>query len=448
MLAPAGSPLVLSRTVDADDSRKRADAAVMGAVEHDAPSIAVAGDLNDGHAMGGHLDLDQFRRHLLEAGRVLAPDAREHDLLVGVFVIDAEESARPALIERDEAHIVVVVAELLQLRRGTLRAWIEGRRIGEQRIAPAEQHLRVVAGSQMMRLVDARLDFREAEAILGYLRPGGTARKRCGPEQDCGGDDPEAAADHGAAAITPQDDVADGLPIFGAQRHIVIGLVGLSPVAETVVFRHMRDLASVCGSATLEPPRDTIAKRNLKMAAETPICDFGWKAPPFALPSVDGKSWSLDELRGPNGTLVMFICNHCPYVKAVIDRVVRDVNELRAPGIRAVAICSNDATTYPDDSFANMGAFAKEHGFTFPYLHDETQEMARAYGAICTPDFFGFNDKLELHYRGRLDASGRDAAPPGAPRELFEAMKEIAATGQGPRQQTPSIGCSIKWKAA
>jgi peroxiredoxin len=181
------------------------------------------------------------------------------------------------------------------------------------------------------------------------------------------------------------------------------------------------------------------------MAAETPICDFGWKAPPFALPSVDGKSWSLDELRGPNGTLVMFICNHCPYVKAVIDRVVRDVNELRAHGIRAVAICSNDDTTYPDDSFANMGAFAKEHGFTFPYLHDESQDVARAYGAVCTPDFFGYNARLELQYRGRLDASGR-SADAHAPRELFNAMIQIARTGEGPREQMTAIGCSIKWR--
>ncbi len=184
------------------------------------------------------------------------------------------------------------------------------------------------------------------------------------------------------------------------------------------------------------------------MAAETPICDFGWKAPRFELPSVDGKTYSLEDLRGPNGTLVMFICNHCPYVKAVIDRVVRDVNALKAHGVNAVAICSNDAATHPDDSFDNMKVFAKEHGFTFPYLHDESQDVARAYDAVCTPDFFGFNGKLELNYRGRLDASGREPARAAVRRDLFEAMQEIAKTGHGPREQIPSIGCTIKWKAA
>ena len=184
------------------------------------------------------------------------------------------------------------------------------------------------------------------------------------------------------------------------------------------------------------------------MAAETPICNFGWKAPPFQLPAVDGKTYSLDAVRGQNGTLVMFVCNHCPYVKAVIDRVVRDVNELKAYGISAVAISSNDAVHYPEDSFDNMRRFAKQHGFTFPYLYDEGQEVARAYDAVCTPDFFGFNGKLELQYRGRLDASRKEEGSPEARRELFDAMKEIAKTGRGPRRQTPSIGCSIKWKAA
>jgi peroxiredoxin len=184
------------------------------------------------------------------------------------------------------------------------------------------------------------------------------------------------------------------------------------------------------------------------VAEHTPICDFGWKAPSFTLPGVDGKTYSLEELKGPNGTLIMFVCNHCPYVKAVIDRIVRDADALKALGINTVAICSNDATTHPDDSFDNMRRFAEEHGFTFPYLHDESQDVARAYDAVCTPDFFGFNGALELQYRGRLDASGREPASPGVRRELFEAMKQIAETGQGPREQTPSIGCSIKWKAA
>ena len=184
------------------------------------------------------------------------------------------------------------------------------------------------------------------------------------------------------------------------------------------------------------------------MAEQTPICDFGWKAPSLTLPGVDGKTYSLDALRGPNGTLVMFICNHCPYVKAVIDRIVRDVNELRGLGVNALAISSNDASHYPDDSFDKMKRFAEAHRFTFPYLYDESQDVAKTYGAACTPDFFGFNDKLELQYRGRLDASRKEAAPSSVRRDLFEAMKQVAETGQGPREQTPSIGCSIKWKAA
>jgi len=184
------------------------------------------------------------------------------------------------------------------------------------------------------------------------------------------------------------------------------------------------------------------------MAEETPVCNFGWKAPAFTLPGTDGKTYSLEQLRGPNGTLVMFICNHCPYVKAVIDRIVRDVNELRGLGVGAVAISSNDAVHYPDDSFENMQRFAASHHFSFPYLYDESQDVARAYDAVCTPDFFGFNADLKLQYRGRLDASRKEAAPANVRRELFEAMKQIAETGKGPREQTPSIGCSIKWKAA
>ena len=184
------------------------------------------------------------------------------------------------------------------------------------------------------------------------------------------------------------------------------------------------------------------------MAEQTPICNFGWKAPGFTLPSVDGKTYSLDELRGPNGSLVMFICNHCPYVKAVIDRIVRDVNDLRPLGINAVAISSNDVAHYPEDSFDNMKRFAEAHRFGFPYLFDESQEVARAYDAVCTPDFFGFNTELELQYRGRLDESRKEAASPDVRRDLFEAMKQIAETGLGPREQIPSIGCSIKWKAA
>ena len=184
------------------------------------------------------------------------------------------------------------------------------------------------------------------------------------------------------------------------------------------------------------------------MAEQTPICNFGWKAPPFSLPGVDGKTYSLAELKGKNGTLVIFICNHCPYVKAVIDRIVRDANELKSYGIDTVAISSNDADHYPEDSFDNMKRFAQAHGFIFLYLYDETQDVARAYDAVCTPDFFGFNSKLELQYRGRLDASRKEAGPADARRELFEAMREIAETGKGPREQTASMGCSIKWTAA
>jgi peroxiredoxin len=184
------------------------------------------------------------------------------------------------------------------------------------------------------------------------------------------------------------------------------------------------------------------------MAERPPVCDFGWKAPDFSLIGVDGTTHTLGELKGPKGTLVAFICNHCPYVIAVIDRIVRDARDLEALGVSTVAICSNDATTHPDDSFDKMKTFASRHSFTFPYLHDESQDVAHAYDAMCTPDFFGFNADLELQYRGRLDASGRDPAGPDVRRELFEAMKRIAETGQGPRDQTASIGCSIKWKAA
>jgi peroxiredoxin len=184
------------------------------------------------------------------------------------------------------------------------------------------------------------------------------------------------------------------------------------------------------------------------MAAHSDPLNAGAPAPDFALPGVDGRTWTRDACRGPNGLLVMFICNHCPYVQAVIDRIVRDARDLAPLGIGAVAISANDPVAYPEDAFDHMVAMARRHAFPFPYLYDETQGIARAYGAICTPDFFGFNARLELQYRGRLDASRRDPAPPGARRELFEAMKLIAATGRGPDEQSPSIGCSIKWRAA
>ena len=178
---------------------------------------------------------------------------------------------------------------------------------------------------------------------------------------------------------------------------------------------------------------------------ETPICDFGWKAVDFDLPGVDGKRHSLASARGENGLVLMFLCNHCPYVKAVIQRIVRDARELRERGIGSIAIMSNDTAEYPEDSFDNMVKLARELDFPFPYVLDESQSVAKAYGAVCTPDFFGFNRDMELQYRGRLDASRKDAVP-DAPRDLFDAMAQVARTGLGPRQQVASMGCSIKWK--
>ena len=177
-----------------------------------------------------------------------------------------------------------------------------------------------------------------------------------------------------------------------------------------------------------------------------PVCDFGRPAPDFALPGTDGRIWTLDDVKGEKGTLVMFICNHCPYVLAVLDRIIRDARDLQKLGIGVVAISSNDPEAYPQDSFENMKKMAEERGFPFPYLFDESQEVARAYGAVCTPDFFGYNKDLALQYRGRLDASRREAGPPDLRRDLYEAMKQIAETGRGPEEQIPSMGCSIKWK--
>lgn len=184
------------------------------------------------------------------------------------------------------------------------------------------------------------------------------------------------------------------------------------------------------------------------MPVYPPVCDFGWKAPGFTLPGTDGRTWSFEQIAGPKGTLLMFICNHCPYVQAVIDRIVRDAKDLQKIGIGVAAISANDAAQYPEDDFAHMKLEATKHGFSFPYLHDESQSVAKAYDAICTPDFFGFNAKGELQYRGRLDASGKRPAAPDVKRELYEAMKQVAETGEGPREQVGSMGCSIKWKAA
>ncbi len=182
------------------------------------------------------------------------------------------------------------------------------------------------------------------------------------------------------------------------------------------------------------------------VALHPPICEFGKKAIDFELPGVDGRTWTLQQCMGKKGLLVMFICNHCPYVKAVLDRIVRDSNELKTFGVETVAIMPNDTVGYPDDSFDNMKLLSDRLGFSFPYLLDETQQVAKAYGAVCTPDFFGYNADFELQYRGCLDASRKETAPEDTKRELFEAMKLIAETGYGPKEQINSIGCSIKWK--
>ena len=179
---------------------------------------------------------------------------------------------------------------------------------------------------------------------------------------------------------------------------------------------------------------------------ETPVCDFGQKAPDFTLPGIDGKHWSLNDCQGENGTLIMFICNHCPYVKAIQARLVQTARELMGYGIGSVGIMPNDPTDYPEDSFENMQKIAGDFDYPFPYLYDEFQTVAKSYGAVCTPDFFGYNANLELQYRGRFDASRMQAAAAGAKRDLFEAMVGIAGTGEGPWQQIHGMGCSIKWR--
>ncbi len=180
---------------------------------------------------------------------------------------------------------------------------------------------------------------------------------------------------------------------------------------------------------------------------ETPECEAGMQAPDFSLPDTDGRLVSLADVRGESGTLVMFICNHCPYVKAILPRLLDDCRTLAGENVGCVAIMSNDPTDYPEDSPENMARLAREARFPFPYLLDESQAVARAYGAVCTPDFFGFDKDLKLRYRGRLDAGAREEPPPGSPRELVDAMRRIAA-GETPETQVPSIGCSIKWRAA
>ena len=197
------------------------------------------------------------------------------------------------------------------------------------------------------------------------------------------------------------------------------------------------------------------------VSLQPPLCDFGWKARAFDLPGVDGKRYTLESVRGKNGLLVMFICNHCPYVKSIRDRIVRDTRELLQYGVNSIAVMSNDAAEYVEDSFDNMRKVSQQYGYPFPYVWDETQQVARDYGAVCTPDFFGFNANLELQYRGRLDASRKESVA-GAPkvgnplsakadaeltppRDLFNAMVQMAQTGKGPLEQIASMGCSIKW---
>ena len=178
---------------------------------------------------------------------------------------------------------------------------------------------------------------------------------------------------------------------------------------------------------------------------KTPICNFGEKAKDFNLKSVENKKISLNDARGKNGTLVMFICNHCPYVKAIIKDLVDDIKFLENLGVKSVGIMSNDVKNYPDDSFENMISFSKSHGFSFPYLIDETQDVAKKYGAVCTPDFFGYNKNMELQYRGRIREL-KDLKPlRNGDSDLKKAMKLVAETGNGPKDQIPSMGCNIKW---
>jgi peroxiredoxin len=178
----------------------------------------------------------------------------------------------------------------------------------------------------------------------------------------------------------------------------------------------------------------------------TPTPQLGLKATDFALPGTDGKVHRLSDSRGALGLLVMFICNHCPYVKAIRERLVDDVLDIQRAGVGVVAISANDPVEYPADSFDNMVKVAKQYRFSFPYLYDESQAVARAYGAVCTPDFFGYNASLELQFRGRLDSAHTGPRLPDMKRELVDAMLKIAKSGKGPTRQWPSMGCSIKWK--
>ena len=183
------------------------------------------------------------------------------------------------------------------------------------------------------------------------------------------------------------------------------------------------------------------------VSLNTPLCDFGLKAEPFSLLGIDNKLWTLDKAKGENGLLIMFICNHCPYVKAILPRLINDLSELKKYGINSIAISSNDVVNYPQDSFEEMKKLSVLHNFTFPYIFDESQSIAKSYNAICTPDFFGFNRELELQYRGRFDSTGREETPPtDNKKDLYEAMKLISETQKGPKIQFSSIGCSLKWR--
>jgi len=194
-----------------------------------------------------------------------------------------------------------------------------------------------------------------------------------------------------------------------------------------------------------EPPPAILGIGKM-VRTQTPICDFGKPAIPFELPDPQGRIWTLEDCRGERATLVMFICNHCPYVQAIRERLVEDVKALAPEGVKAVAIMANDIADYPEDAPEHMAEVAERFGFPFPYLYDESQAVAKAYGAVCTPDFFGYDAQLELQYRGRLDESRKQPAAPGARRELLEAMRQVATTGAGPAEQIPSLGCSIKWR--
>jgi peroxiredoxin len=213
--------------------------------------------------------------------------------------------------------------------------------------------------------------------------------------------------------------------------------------APMVCAEHTQDCERM--NAGLHALRWKVAARIAMVLTPSKICNFGWKARDFALPGVDGRTYSLAEVRGSKGTLLAFICNHCPYVRAIVGRLVAEAKALREVGIGTIAIMPNDTAAYPQDSFENMKLFAAQHGFTFPYVIDATQEVAKTYGALCTPDFFGFNAQDELQYRGRLDVS-RTSLVSNARRDLYEAMRQVAQTGRGPEEQLPSMGCSIKWR--